>query len=197
MNIRSFAIAVSVTTVVIAACSGNQPVEDPAPVAVNVVDSQRIKDSLQAIQDSIAAAERQRAEDAERDRQRRIAEARSVLEAEVYFDYDESEIRSDQQALMREKAEILRASPQVQLRIEGHTDERGSTEYNLALGSRRAGSVRDFFSGFGLPEARFATVSLGEEQPAEQASTEQAWSRNRRAVFRITAGAGSINPTGN
>jgi peptidoglycan-associated lipoprotein len=112
----------------------------------------------------------------------------------VFFDYDMSEIRSDAEASLRAKLAILRASPQVQLRIEGHADDRGSTEYNMALGNRRAEAVRQFLVGFGLAENRFEIVSFGEGRPLQQGSNEAAWARNRRAQFVITAGANAINP---
>ena len=81
-----------------------------------------------------------------------------------------SEIRTDAAAVLRRKADVLRASPQVQLMIEGHADERGSTEYNLALGNRRAESVRQFLTASGLDESRFSIVSFGESRPVAQGS---------------------------
>ena len=140
------------------------------------------------------AAERAAAEAAERERQRLIAAARTTLEAMVFFDYDKSEIRTDAQTALRAKADILRASPQVRLRIEGHADERGSTEYNMALGNRRAEAIRQALVGFGLAANRFEIVSFGEGRPLQQGSNEAAWARNRRGQFVITAGADQINP---
>ena len=155
-------------------------------------------DSLQAHQDSVRQAEEaarlaaERAAEAER--QRAIAAARATLEEMVFFDYDMVEIRDDAAAVLREKVNILRASPQVRLRIEGYCDERGSTAYNLALGNRRAEAIRQFLTGFGLSESRFEIVSFGEGRPLVQGSNEDAWARNRRVEFVITAGANAINP---
>jgi peptidoglycan-associated lipoprotein len=112
----------------------------------------------------------------------------------VFFDYDMSAIRPDAEAVLRRKVDILRASAQVRIRVEGHADERGSTEYNLALGNRRAEAVRQFLTGFGLSADRFEIVSFGEDRPLAQGSNEEAWSRNRRGQFVITAGANAINP---
>ena len=161
-------------------------------------------DSLQAAhQDSVRQAEEAaRAEAArlaaeraaEAERQRAIAAARATLEEMVFFDYDMAEIRDDAAAVLREKVNILRASPQVRLRIEGYCDERGSTAYNLALGNRRAEAIRQFLTGFGLSESRFEIVSVGEGRPLVQGSNEDAWARNRRVEFVITAGANAINP---
>jgi peptidoglycan-associated lipoprotein len=123
-----------------------------------------------------------------------VEEARNTLTMRVHFDYDMSEIRPDAERILRQKAGILRASPGVQLRIEGHADERGSNEYNLALGNRRAQAVADFFTNFGLDGSRFSIVSYGEERPIARASNESAWAQNRRAEFIITAGQDAINP---
>ena len=130
---------------------------------------------------------------AEAERQRAIAAARVTLEEMVFFDYDMVEIRDDAAPVLREKVNILRASPQVRLRIEGYCDERGSTAYNLALGNRRAEAIRQFLTGFGLSESRFEIVSVGEGRPLVQGSNEDAWARNRRVEFVITAGANAIN----
>ena len=96
----------------------------------------------------------------------------ATLEEMVFFDYDMVEIRDDAAAVLREKVNILRASPQVRLRIEGYCDERGSTAYNLALGNRRAEAIRQFLTGFGLSESRFEIVSFGEGRPLVQGSNE-------------------------
>jgi peptidoglycan-associated lipoprotein len=160
-------------------------------------------DSLRAYQDSVEAARLAaqaradsiaRAREAEAARQRAVEAARNTLTQRVFFDYDESEIRADAETALRAKVAILRASPEVRLRIEGHADERGSTEYNMALGNRRAESVRQFLTGFGLAANRFEIVSFGEGRPLQSGSTEQAWSQNRRGEFVITAGANQINP---
>lgn len=115
-------------------------------------------------------------------------QARATLEAVVLFDYDMSVITPAAEAILRAKLPILRNSPTVRLRLEGHADERGSTEYNLALGSRRAESVRDFLSGFGIAANRFTTTSFGEERPAVNRSDEAAWAQNRRVVSVIAGG---------
>jgi len=196
MIVRRFVVPVMTAMLVAGACGGDPPPPPPPPPGPDM-------DSLRAYQDSVRAAEeaRRRAEAeaaaqraAEAERQRAVAAARTTLESMVFFDYDDSTIRDDAAALLRQKVAILRASPQVQLRIEGHCDERGSTEYNLALGNRRAEAIRQFLTGFGLSENRFEIVSFGEGRPLAQGSNEQTWSRNRRGQFVITAGATAINP---
>jgi len=196
MIVRRFFVTVFAATLLVGACGGDPPPPPPPPPGPDM-------DSLRAYQDSVeAAAEeaRLRAEEeaaarrAEEARQRAIREARETLMERVHFDYDESEIRPQDAEILRDKVAILRSSPQVQLRIEGHADERGSTEYNLALGNRRAESIRQFLTGFGLDESRFSIVSFGESRPVAQGSNEQAWAQNRRGEFVITAGVNAINP---
>jgi peptidoglycan-associated lipoprotein len=106
----------------------------------------------------------------------------------VNFDYDESVITNEAEQILRRKIPILRNSPTVRIRMEGHADERGSTEYNLALGSRRAESVSEFLAGFGISGDRFTTTSFGEDRPLVNRSDEAAWARNRRVEFVITGG---------
>jgi peptidoglycan-associated lipoprotein len=112
----------------------------------------------------------------------------AILEQIVYFDYDEFVIRDDAKELLAAKVPVLRQRTPIRLRIEGHADERGSVEYNLALGMRRANAVRDYLADFGIDPTRFEVVSFGEDRPASAGTTESAWALNRRAEFRVTAG---------
>jgi peptidoglycan-associated lipoprotein len=121
----------------------------------------------------------------------REAEARrlaAILEQIVHFDYDESTIRADAQELLAAKVPVLRSNPAIRIRVEGHADERGSVEYNLALGMRRANAVRDYLVGFGIDASRIEVQSFGEDRPMAMGSNESAWAQNRRAEFRVTAG---------
>lgn len=196
MIVRRFFVTVFAATLLVGACGGDPPPPPPPPGPD--------MDSLRAYNDSVAAAEAERQRQAEleaerrrqaeAERQRAIAEARATLEEMVFFDYDMSDIRDDAESALRAKVDILRRSPQVQIRIEGHADERGSTEYNMALGNRRAEAIRQFLTGFGLAENRFEIVSFGEGRPLQQGDDEDAWARNRRGQFVITAGGNAINP---
>jgi peptidoglycan-associated lipoprotein len=111
---------------------------------------------------------------------------RATLEVVVRFDFDEAAITAETDQLLREKLPILRSSPDFTLRLEGHADERGSIEYNLALGSRRAESVRDFLTSQGISEDRLTTTSFGKERPLVDRSDPEAWAQNRRVEFVIT-----------
>jgi peptidoglycan-associated lipoprotein len=137
--------------------------------------------------DSIAAAE-----EAAKNAAAAAASLKATLTAMVHFDYDRSEIRSDDRTILDAKLPILESNPGVSLRIAGHTDERGSDEYNLALGQRRAAAVKRYLTEHGIQEMRLETISYGEERPIAQGSDEAAWSQNRRAEFEITAGGTAL-----
>jgi len=110
------------------------------------------------------------------------AQAR-FLDEHIYFDFDSSTLTQESQAKLTEKADWLRQNAQVNVAIEGHCDERGTTEYNLALGDRRANSVKRFLINLGIADNRMSTVSYGEERPINPGHDESAWSLNRRAQF--------------
>ena len=105
----------------------------------------------------------------------------------VYFDFDKSAIRSDQRNTINRTAQLLDKYPSVKVLIEGHCDERGSNEYNLALGQRRADATKQYLVDYGISSSRVSTVSHGEERPVAAGHNESAWSKNRRAEFVITA----------
>jgi len=100
----------------------------------------------------------------------------------VFFNLDESTVRADQRPVLERQARWLGQYPQVQLSVEGHADERGTREYNLALGQRRANSARDTLVSLGVASSRLSTISYGKDRPAALGSTEEAWAQNRRAV---------------
>ena len=105
---------------------------------------------------------------------------------DILFEFDSASLSVDAQEILRRKAEWLRENPRAQVNIEGHCDERGTNEYNLALGDRRAFSAKSFLVDLGIDDSRLTTVSYGEEQPIDSRSAENAWSQNRRAHFVIT-----------
>ncbi|MES2700822.1 MAG: peptidoglycan-associated lipoprotein Pal [Pseudomonadota bacterium] len=100
----------------------------------------------------------------------------------IFFDTDKFNVDSEDAAALRAQAEYLLQYPNARATIEGHADERGTRDYNLALGERRATAARNYLVSLGVPDARLQVVSYGEERPAVTASNEQAWARNRRAV---------------
>jgi peptidoglycan-associated lipoprotein len=100
----------------------------------------------------------------------------------VFFDFDRSNIRADQRPVLQRQSEWMGRYPDVRVQVEGHTDERGTREYNLALGQRRANAARDVLVAGGVNPARVSTISFGKDQPAALGSDESAWAQNRRAV---------------
>lgn len=103
----------------------------------------------------------------------------------VHFEYDRYNVRDEDKPLLGKNAKWLGINPNVRIKIEGHADERGETEYNLALGDKRAKSVEKYLNDLGIPNDRISTVSYGEEKPADPGHGEDAWSKNRRAEFKI------------
>jgi peptidoglycan-associated lipoprotein len=101
----------------------------------------------------------------------------------IYFDYDKSDIRPDQVARLEANAAWLKQNPNIRLTVEGHCDERGSQEYNLALGDRRANAVKEFLLSQGIAQSRMNVISYGEERPACHEETDDCYQRNRRAEF--------------
>ena len=100
----------------------------------------------------------------------------------VYFDYDSSALSGNAQGTLLRQAGFLNANPSLTITIEGHCDERGTREYNLALGERRASAARDFLLAQGVDQARIKVISYGKERPVASGSTETSWSKNRRAA---------------
>lgn len=164
--------------VALTACGGNPepPPPPPAPTPVASRPAQRPSTNNDA-------------DAARRAREAELARMRATMAEMVHFDYDRSEIRADSRAILDRKTRILRDEPTMRIRVEGHADDRGSTEYNLALGSRRAEAVKAYITAAGIQSSRIQIVSYGEDRPLERSRTEAAWSRNRRAEFVVTGGA--------
>ena len=107
----------------------------------------------------------------------------------IFYDFDRFNVRNDQRATLEKQAAWLKRYPQVQVTIEGHADERGTREYNLALGERRANSAKDFLVAQGVAANRVRVISYGKERPVALGHDEASWAQNRRAVTVITSGA--------
>jgi peptidoglycan-associated lipoprotein len=105
--------------------------------------------------------------------------------ADIHFDFDKSFIREDAKPVLSRVADFLKQNKNARLQIEGHCDERGTSEYNMALGDRRAESARAYLVTLGIPAAALSTVSFGEEKPVDPGHGEAAWAKNRRAHFVV------------
>jgi peptidoglycan-associated lipoprotein len=108
------------------------------------------------------------------------------LLADIHFDFDKSDIREGDRAVLSKNADVLKKYDFLRVTVEGHCDERGTVEYNLALGERRAKAAYDYLVTLGVPAERLKTVSYGKEVPLCQESNETCWQRNRRAKFTVT-----------
>jgi len=150
-----------------------------------------------ARRDATARAARLRADsiaraDADR-RAREAANARTAMEARIYFDFDQSELKPDAVAALDAKIPVMQANRGIQIRIEGNADERGSDQYNLGLGQRRAGAAKRYLMDHGIEASRIETVSYGKERPVCTDHQESCWGQNRRDEFVITAGTIASN----
>jgi peptidoglycan-associated lipoprotein len=184
---------VLVAVAALAACGRRQRPAEPATPVSTAADDSAARERARL--DSIAAAERAAADRAnsERvDRDRRMSDARTALTAAIYFDYDRAEITDDSRARLDAKVPYLSANPGMRIRIAGHTDSRGSDEYNLALGQRRASAAKRYLTQQGIEGGRIDVVSFGEERPAAQGADEAAYSQNRRAEFEILTGGDNL-----
>jgi peptidoglycan-associated lipoprotein len=164
--------------------------------------------------DSIAAAERARHEaqedadrraheEAERVARQRTADSlaalgrsseavRMLLATMIHFEYDKSNIRGEDVSVLGQKVSILQANPDATIRISGHCDERGSDEYNLALGNRRASAAKQYLVSHGIDAGRIETTSYGEERPIDPGHSEGAWAKNRRDEFEVMSGGDAL-----
>lgn len=115
-----------------------------------------------------------------------VAELSPLDFGPIYYELDSATLRSDSREMLERAAEALRKRPEARVTISGHTCELGTTEYNLALGQRRAASAREYMVRLGVEPERIGLVSYGEERPAEQGTGESVWSKNRRSEFTVT-----------
>ena len=199
-----------VVIAVAAACGGGPPPPPPGPdpdsLAAAQAEAERVRDSIaqaQAVRDSVALAERQRIA-AETRRNEEAAErvraetnrVREMLGRRVQFEFDRSDIRPDDAAVLDQKLAILQRNPDLRIQITGHCDERGSDEYNIALGTRRALSAKRYLTDRGIAETRIMTSSMGEERPLAMGSDETAWAQNRRDEFSIISGGNQLSLPG-
>ncbi|HEX8904061.1 MAG TPA: peptidoglycan-associated lipoprotein Pal [Longimicrobiaceae bacterium] len=191
MKLRHAAPLLLVPLVIVAGCR-KKPRSNPEPytatTVVNDAGDRARADSVARANEAAAQAERDRLERERRAREAATASAREALTEIVFFEYDSDEITPTAEQKLNTKAEVLRANPGVRLRIEGHCDQRGSTEYNLALGQRRAEAVRAYLVNLGIDGSRLSTISYGKERPLEEGDSEEAYARNRRAEFSVAGG---------
>ena len=172
-----------------AACGGKPAPEQPAPEPT-ATPAPTPTPVPTATDDSAARADKER-----RDREAAMERAKAVaadLAAMINFEYDQATVRSTDQGTLDRKAAILSANPNVHIQISGHADERGSDEYNLALGNRRAAAAKRYLENKGIDGSRMDVVSYGEERPLNPGHDETAYAQNRRDEFQVTAGGDNL-----
>lgn len=186
MNVRPlYAVSTIAALVALGACHKKvAPAPAPAPAAAPAPPPSAPPAPPAAAPMTSSADDLARARDA----------ARASLTAPIYFDLDSDALSDADRAALDAKVGILNASSGVKIRVAGHTDERGSDEYNLALGQRRASAAKRYLTQHGVPDAMIDIISYGEEHPAVDGHDEAAWSKNRRDEFEITAGADALKP---
>jgi peptidoglycan-associated lipoprotein len=170
------------------ACGGKAAPEEPAPQPEPTAEPA----PSPAPADDSAERERLEKERLAREAAERARTVASDLAAMINFDYDQAVVRQADQATLDRKAAILAANPGVKIRIAGHADERGSDEYNLALGNRRAAAAKRYLENKGVDASRVDVVSYGEERPLNPGSDETAYAQNRRDEFEVTAGGNNL-----
>jgi peptidoglycan-associated lipoprotein len=170
------------------ACGGRsapeEPAPEPTPAPAPTPSPEPVDDS-----DERERLERERMERESAERARGVA---ADLAAMINFDYDQAVVREADRETLDRKAAILIANPGVKLRIAGHADERGSDEYNLALGNRRAAAAKRYLENKGVDGSRLEVVSYGEERPLNPGNDETAYAQNRRDEFEIIAGGNNL-----
>jgi peptidoglycan-associated lipoprotein len=193
MKLRHAAVLLLLPTLALGACR-KKPPAGPGPYTGTATGGDRARadslraDSLRQAGEAAERAERERAERERRAREAAVSVARNALTDIVFFEYDSDEITAAAEQNLAAKAAVLRANPGVRLRVEGHCDQRGSTEYNLALGQRRAEAVRAYLLNLGVDGARLSTLSYGKERPLQEGEGEESFARNRRAEFEVVGG---------
>ena len=166
-------------------------VEKEKPAVKEVKEAEEVKETEEAKLEKLKELEMTKKREAEAKlaeekawQERRIAK----VEAEsIYFDFDKSFIKLEYRAVLQTKAEFLKDYPNAHIRIEGNCDERGTNEYNLALGERRANSAAKFLVSLGIPSERIEAISYGEERPLASGQGGGAWAQNRRDDFTVIA----------
>lgn len=193
-NIVKIALISSAACLALVACAKKQqPQTDPAAEAAPAATAgqEAAPAMTQAQADSLAAeqarleAERLEAERLEAERARLEALINQIMSEDVYFDFDRSELTEKAKELLAQVGELLLKEKRFTITIEGHTDARGTEDYNFTLGAKRAMKVKEFLAAYGIENSRMESVSYGKEAPKAQGETEEAYSQNRRANFRV------------
>ena len=182
---KLLACVVLVTVVFLVPGCGKKQISSE-PYGTESADEARRKAEEEAMRKKkgIGEEDLQSATDREAQARMMLSEERKAFENEdIYFPYDSAALTPEAQEILRKKAAWLQGNPTAKVTIEGHCDERGTNEYNLALGEARAQSTKNYLIDLGISASRIGTISYGEERPLDPTSSEEAWAKNRRAHF--------------
>jgi peptidoglycan-associated lipoprotein len=195
-SVHLLALAGLTAAAAVGACGGSPPPQTAPQPTESTADAdagRREREEAEArAREEAERLARQRAADSLAALGRTTEAVRTMLGTMIHFDYDKANIRSDDAETLDQKVGILQANRNLRIRIAGHCDERGSDEYNLALGNRRATSAKQYLVSHGIDGDRIQTASYGEERPIADGHDETAWSQNRRDEFEITAGGDAL-----
>ena len=182
MRVSRLTLVLASTTLVLSACRKKPAVapQTDTPPAAQQPQPTRPTASMPAARDTME------------EYRTKLAATRARLLETIYFEYDADELRDDAKSNLDAKISVLNANPGVKIRVAGHCDERGSDEYNIALGRRRAEAAKRYLTDRGIDASRIETASFGRERPAVQGTSEESWSRNRRDEFEIIAGGDQL-----
>ncbi len=187
---KSFSLLFSAVfaAVMMFACAKKQePVTDPAPETpppVAVEEAPAVDDG--AAERARLEAERLEAERLEAERAKLEALINQIMSEDVYFDFDRSELTEKAKDLLSQVGDILKNEPRFVVTVEGHTDARGTEDYNMTLGGKRAMKVKEFLEAYGVAADRLQTVSFGKEKPKAEGESEEDYQQNRRAHFKVS-----------
>jgi peptidoglycan-associated lipoprotein len=195
-SVHLLALASLTAAAALSACPGSPPPQTAPRPTESTTDAdadRRAREEAEArAREEADRLARQRAADSLAALGRTTEAVRTMLGTMIHFDYDKANIRGDDAETLDQKVGILQTNRNLRIRIAGHCDERGSDEYNLALGNRRATSAKQYLVSHGIDGDRIQTASYGEERPIADGHDETAWSQNRRDEFEITAGGDAL-----
>lgn len=179
------ALAFIIPGLLFTASCAKKAVMDDAAMAKQAEDEEAMKAKEAAEQEEMARQKMMEEERLKEEARMKQEAMDMFLNDDIHFDFDSSTLTMEAQLILKKKAEWLQNNPEATSTIEGHCDERGTSEYNLALGDRRATSAKNFLVDLGISASRLTTISYGEERPVDLGKNEEAWAKNRRCHFTI------------
>ena len=185
-KMKMLVLTASFACLALVACSNNPPPETEPAAEAPAAEETATAAQPGPNADSLAAEQaRLEAERLEAERARLEALINQIMSEDVYFDFDRSELTEKARELLAQVGELLLKEQRFTITIEGHTDARGTEDYNFTLGAKRAMKVKEFLIAYGVTADRMESVSYGKENPKVEGTTEEAYSQNRRANFRV------------